>query len=211
MTAKCNCNHCSAHLEFDSASAGSVTTCPTCGMDTTLYVPAQKPFAPITNRPAIPSSSAETLKQIRQQSCYGTLRRLIDLVQYIIFAIAALLAIGAVTAFFIGSSSRRIVEMSASAKYWFKQAAKTKIKTHWQMPYDKRRFRLRKLRDALGFEKWPQDLLRHSCASYMLAAEGDVGRVAKFLGNSVTVVLNHYQELVSKADGLRFQNLKSRG
>jgi hypothetical protein len=105
MTAKCNCNHCSAHLEFDSASAGSVTTCPTCGMDTTLYVPAQKPFAPITNRPAIPSSSAETLKQIRQQSCYGTLRRLIDLVQYIIFAIAALLAIGAVTAFFIGSFS----------------------------------------------------------------------------------------------------------
>jgi hypothetical protein len=102
MTVKCNCNHCSAHLEFDSASAGSVIPCPTCGMDTTLYVPGQKPFAPITNRPAIPSSSAESLKQIRQQSCYGTLRGLIDLIQYIIFAGAALLAVGSVAGFFIG-------------------------------------------------------------------------------------------------------------
>jgi site-specific recombinase XerD len=106
-------------------------------------------------------------------------------------------------------SSRRIVEMSASAKYWFRQAAKSSVKPQWQMPYDKRRFRLRKLRDALGFDRWPQDLLRHSYASYMLAARGDVGKVAKLLGNSVAVTLNHYQELVSKADGLRFQNLTS--
>jgi len=39
MLVKCNCNNCSAHLEFDSASAGTVIVCPKCGIETQLYVP----------------------------------------------------------------------------------------------------------------------------------------------------------------------------
>ena len=40
---KCNCNHCANHLEFDAVNAGEIITCPTCGMETTLYVPTAPP------------------------------------------------------------------------------------------------------------------------------------------------------------------------
>jgi hypothetical protein len=39
MTAKCFCNQCSAHLEFDTDHAGEMITCPSCGMETKLYIP----------------------------------------------------------------------------------------------------------------------------------------------------------------------------
>ena len=39
MRVKCNCNNCSAHLEFESTEAGSVIVCPTCGIETKLFVP----------------------------------------------------------------------------------------------------------------------------------------------------------------------------
>jgi hypothetical protein len=39
MTAKCNCNVCSGHLEFDDADVGTKITCPHCQMETVLYVP----------------------------------------------------------------------------------------------------------------------------------------------------------------------------
>lgn len=52
MLVKCNCNQCPAQIEFDSAKAGQVITCPTCGMETTLYVPP----VPIAPKPAAPAS-----------------------------------------------------------------------------------------------------------------------------------------------------------
>src|SRR5207245_882443 len=39
MFAKCPCNNCSEHLEFDESDAGSTVTCPHCGLETTLFVP----------------------------------------------------------------------------------------------------------------------------------------------------------------------------
>jgi len=39
MRVKCNCNNCSAHLEFESEDAGRDIVCPTCGIETKLYVP----------------------------------------------------------------------------------------------------------------------------------------------------------------------------
>jgi len=41
VTAKCTCNHCPTHLEFDAANAGQAIVCPSCGMETTLYIPPQ--------------------------------------------------------------------------------------------------------------------------------------------------------------------------
>lgn len=120
MLVKCNCNHCSAHLEFYSENAGQVISCPTCGMETKLYVPppmpvpkvekpTQKPSAPIVNPLAsdLPSSwnlvtPAESLKRIRQETCYKTLRDLIGLVQVVFFVVAGLLAIGSVASVFAG-------------------------------------------------------------------------------------------------------------
>lgn len=66
MLIKCNCNNCSTHLEFESENAGQVITCPTCGMETTLYVPppspAPKPAAPDT--PRRQKSSVKTVLRI---------------------------------------------------------------------------------------------------------------------------------------------------
>jgi hypothetical protein len=57
MQVTCNCNNCSAHLEFDSKNAGQVINCPTCGVETTLYVPPPPPipnFEKFTERPSAP-------------------------------------------------------------------------------------------------------------------------------------------------------------
>jgi integrase len=50
---------------------------------------------------------------------------------------------------------------------------------------------------VLGLTDWPQDLLRHTAASYLLALHRDAGRVALSLGNSPGILLRHYQELVT--------------
>lgn len=49
MLVKCNCNNCSAHLEFESVDAGSVIVCPTCGIETKLYVPGSASSQPPRN------------------------------------------------------------------------------------------------------------------------------------------------------------------
>jgi DNA-directed RNA polymerase subunit M/transcription elongation factor TFIIS len=37
--AKCRCQTCNGHLEFDPAAAGETIACPHCGVDTQLYLP----------------------------------------------------------------------------------------------------------------------------------------------------------------------------
>jgi hypothetical protein len=49
MRVKCNCNNCSAHLEFESADAGREIVCPTCGIETKLYVPGSVSSQPPAN------------------------------------------------------------------------------------------------------------------------------------------------------------------
>lgn len=55
-------------------------------------------------------------------------------------------------------------------------------------------------RRALGLTHWPQDLLRHTAASYLLALHGDAGKVATMLGNSSGILLTHYHEPVRNGD-----------
>lgn len=55
-----------------------------------------------------------------------------------------------------------------------------------------------KARRVIGLDKWPQDLLRHTAASYLLALHGDAGKVALRLGNSAGILLTHYNEPVPK-------------
>jgi len=57
---------------------------------------------------------------------------------------------------------------------------------------------------VLGFAQWPQDLLRHTAASYLLALHQDAGKVATMLGNSPAVLLSHYHEPVNEADCTQF-------
>lgn len=59
----------------------------------------------------------------------------------------------------------------------------------------------------MGWEEWSHDLLRHCAASYLLALHRDAGKVAMMLGNSPSILLTHYYELVSPEDCARFWSL----
>ena len=70
MIAKCGCNNCSGHLEFDESAAGSTVACPLCGMDTVLFIPPveiadqkPKPTPPPNPPPSQPIAAPRTLPQ----------------------------------------------------------------------------------------------------------------------------------------------------
>lgn len=67
----------------------------------------------------------------------------------------------------------------------------------------------RRAAKALRFGRWPQDLLRHTAASYLLALLGDAGKVAARLGNSSAILLTHYHQPVKQADCERFWQLST--
>jgi integrase len=66
-----------------------------------------------------------------------------------------------------------------------------------------RRFK-RSMCKPLGVSRWPQDVLRHTAASYLLALHGDAGKVATRLGNSVSILLSHYHNPVAAAECAAF-------
>ena len=68
--ARCSCNNCGQHIEFDDSMAGSEVACPTCGMDTELFLPRGE-LSPEINAPTPtyqqgkPASAASTTKQLQ--------------------------------------------------------------------------------------------------------------------------------------------------
>lgn len=93
--------------------------------------------------------------------------------------------------------SRRIVPIPENARQWLKLAQRHGA----ALPFCKssRKRYLKRLRAVLEFPAWPQDILRHTAASYLLAREQDAGRVALWLGNSPRILLKHYHSLVYDA------------
>ncbi|MGO9243330.1 MAG: tyrosine recombinase XerC [Verrucomicrobiia bacterium] len=107
--------------------------------------------------------------------------------------------------------SRRVVEINDTLAGWLPACAKTKGPV---VPLDSNRTlyaRLAKLAKAAGLDHWPDNGLRHSCASYSLALTGDAVRVAYQLGNSADMIHRHYKALVTKADAERFFALRPSG
>lgn len=88
---------------------------------------------------------------------------------------------------------RRFVELEPKAIHWLKLHV---ICEGAVTPCQKRR-KLRRLAAAMGWDCWPKDVLRHTCASFMMAKYRDAGLVADKLGNSPSILLRHYRELVS--------------
>jgi integrase len=88
----------------------------------------------------------------------------------------------------------RIVQLEATAKAWLK-LCEPKHGPIAPKVTTLRRMR-RALRDKLQME-WPQDVLRHTAASYLLAKHKDAGKVALMLGNSPRVLLTNYRNLVT--------------
>jgi hypothetical protein len=67
-------------------------------------------------------------------------------------------------------------------------------------------FKARDEEKAIGFAKkigigpWPTNCLRHSYASYRLAATADAARVALEMGNSPAKLFSNYRELADEHD-----------
>lgn len=100
---------------------------------------------------------------------------------------------------------RRIVHLRPAALAWLRVAKQAEAE--FGMPHVSRRRYIRAMRDFFGWEKWPQDVLRHSAASYWLADVRDAGAVALELGHSVQMLFTHYREVVRREDAERFWNL----
>lgn len=100
---------------------------------------------------------------------------------------------------------RRIIDLHPTALEWLDAA---KVEGELPMGRMKRRRMLKSARAVLGFEQWPQDVLRHSAASYMMAKYRNAGQVADWLGNSPGILLRHYREIVTAEQAAAFWNLR---
>jgi len=126
MLIKCTCNNCSTHLEFESGNEGTTITCPSCGMETQLYVPQSigalnpaimppRSFPPPKSAKTAPRSAnafASKLAQIRLATCYKTLRIVID----VVFTLSKVLVALAGTLLFVGSIFTPFEDISVPAK-----------------------------------------------------------------------------------------------
>ncbi|HRJ10967.1 MAG TPA: tyrosine-type recombinase/integrase [Prosthecobacter sp.] len=88
---------------------------------------------------------------------------------------------------------RRLVTISANLLSWLEPCAREKGRV---VNPNERKKRLAAMK-AAGIERWPSDVLRHSFASYHLAAHKDMNGTALELGhNSTTMLFRHYREAV---------------
>lgn len=104
---------------------------------------------------------------------------------------------------------RRIVHLLPAAVAWLQLAKESGADL--PLPNVSRRRMQRDVRGTMGWDAWPQDILRHTAASYWLASIQDAGKVAHELGNSAGILLRHYRELVSREDAARFWELRPSG
>ena len=102
---------------------------------------------------------------------------------------------------------RRVIEIGdALAAYLTPHTKKRGL----VVPLSDQAFRTRweKCRTDAGLIPWPHDVMRHTFATYHLAAFNDIGKLALQMGNSPQVIHSAYKGLVSKADAGRFFALR---
>ena len=98
------------------------------------------------------------------------------------------------------SAARRLIEIRPCLREW--------LIPLWQrsggvMPTEMvYRNRLEKAKKAAGITEWPNNALRHSFASYHLAAFQDASALALEMGHSTTrMIFQHYRALVTRSAG----------
>ncbi len=89
----------------------------------------------------------------------------------------------------------RLVHLTDNAKTWLA------LDCDWP-PVNLRR-RILAVREAADLTAWPQDVLRHSFASYYLASYG-LASCAMESGNSEEVLLKHYRHPVTRSEAAKF-------
>lgn len=98
--------------------------------------------------------------------------------------------------------NRRIIELQPAAVEWLAEARR--LKCLEPVHLSTRRRWIKEARAHLEFTSWPQDVLRHSAASYLLAKVKNANLVAEWMGNSADILKTHYRELVSAEDTAAF-------
>jgi integrase len=102
------------------------------------------------------------------------------------------------------SARRRIVQMQPNLVAWLQPFAGMKGRL---VPVGARR-KLEHVRKAAGLTRWPGNGLRHSFASYRLAACHDAPRVSAELGHtSPQMLYSTYRELVLPEEAERYWNI----
>jgi integrase len=105
------------------------------------------------------------------------------------------------------SARRRIVEMQPNLREWLRPYAEM---TGPVVPVNARK-KLDLVCNAAGLARWPQNGLRHSFASYRLAATRDAPRVASELGHtSPKMLYSTYRELVLPQEAERYWKIAPR-
>jgi len=103
---------------------------------------------------------------------------------------------------------RRVVYPMPAAVAWLR-LAKT-LGADLPLHLESWRRLLTQLRKRMGWPRWPQDVTRHTSATYWLAAGVPIYEVAEQLGNSPAVLRTHYRALVTREDTARFWGLVPR-
>jgi integrase len=110
-----------------------------------------------------------------------------------------------ITAVKAKSARRRIVPIQANLSAWLRPYS---TKGGRVVP-DRYRGKLERSRKEAGLTRWPNNGLRHSFASYRLAAIGDAPRVAHELGHtSPQMLYSTYRELVLPSEAERYWNIR---
>jgi integrase len=103
------------------------------------------------------------------------------------------------------TAKRRIVPIQPNLAAWLQPYGMMKGRV---VPPGARR-KLARVRKAAGLLKWPTNGLRHSFASYRLAAIHDAPRVAAELGHtSPQMLYNTYRELVLPEEAERYWKIE---
>jgi integrase len=100
--------------------------------------------------------------------------------------------------------ARRIVNLMPSALAWLTYAMPF---ANLPMTDPQRRRCHRYFRRVLGLPAWKQDSLRHTAASYLLAAKPDAQWVSMQLGHSPAVLFRNYRSIVTKEEADRFWSI----
>jgi integrase len=102
------------------------------------------------------------------------------------------------------SARRRIIEMQPNLRDWLRSYAEMTgavVPANWRKKLDL-------VRKAAGLARWPKNGLRHSYASYRLAAIHDAPRVASELGHtSPQMLYSTYREVVLPEEAERYWKL----
>lgn len=95
------------------------------------------------------------------------------------------------------TGSRRLVPIQPNLASWLAHFGKASGPV---FPRARAEERVHEYAKRLGIE-WPNNALRHSYATYRLAVTADMARVAIEMGNSAAMIVKHYRELATEAEG----------